>query len=54
LPTVQVILQLPTGGPNLAKYWNTLAALTLIILSIRILKFLNKKKSQRINFCEVK
>jgi hypothetical protein len=54
LPTVQVILQLPTGGPNLAKYQNTLAVSTLIILSIRMLKFLNKKKFQRINFCEVK
>lgn len=51
---VQVILQLPTGGPNLAKYQNTLAVSTLILLSIGMLKFSNKKKLQRINFCEVK
>jgi hypothetical protein len=51
LPTVQVILQVPTaGGPNLAKYQNTLAASTLIILSIRMLRFLNKKKVSKNRF----
>jgi hypothetical protein len=54
LPTVQAILQLPTGGLNLAKHQNTLAVSTLIILSIRMLKVSNKKKFQRINFYEVK